>query len=115
MNNNSLTEKSFFEKVLLFVGIDVHKAKWVVTIRTYYLELKTYSMWPNAEELEKFLIANYPGADIRIVYECCFSGFWIYDYFFDRGYKIIVTPTNRIYKDGSTIKTDKIDSRKLAF
>ena len=106
---------SFFEKLLLFVGIDVHKSKWVVTVRTYDLELKTFSMKPSAEELEKFLIKNYPGADYRIVYECCFSGFWIYDYFTEKGYKIIVTPTNRIYKDGSTIKTDKIDSRKLAF
>ncbi len=44
-----------------------------------------------------------------------FSGFWIYDYFTEKGYKIIVTPTNRIYKDGNTNKTDKIDSRKLAF
>jgi transposase len=105
---------SFFENILLFIGIDVHKSKWVVTIRTYDLELKTFSMKPSAEELEKFLIKNYPGADYRIVYECCFSGFWIYDYFSEKGYKIIVTPTNRIYKDGSTIKTDKIDSRKLA-
>jgi len=109
------TNNSFFEKVLLFIGIDVHKLKWVVTIRTYDLELKTFSMKPSAEELEKFLIKNYPGAEYRIVYECCFSGFWIYDYFYEKGYKIIVTPTNRIYKDGSTIKTDKIDSRKLAF
>lgn len=105
---------SFFENILLFIGIDVHKSKWVVTIRTYDLELKTFSMKPSAEELERFLHKNYPGADFRIVYECCFSGFWIYDYFSEKGYKIIVTPTNRIYKDGSTIKTDKIDSRKLA-
>ena len=108
-------EVSFFEKVLLYIGIDVHKARWVVTIRTYDLELKTFSMKPSAEELERFLLKNYPGAEYRIVYECCFSGFWIYDYFSKKGYKIIVTPTNRIYKDGSTIKTDKIDSRKLAF
>lgn len=106
---------SFFENILLFIGIDVHKSKWVVTIRTYDLELKTFSMKPSVEELERFLLKNYPGADYRIVYECCFSGFWIYDYFSEKGYKIIVTPTNRIYKDGSTIKTDKIDSRKLAF
>lgn len=110
-----LNYTSFFEKVLLFIGIDVHKSKWVVTIRTYDLELKTFSMKPSTEELERFLHKNYPGADCRIVYECCFSGFWIYDYFSEKGYKIIVTPTNRIYKDGSTIKTDKIDSRKLAF
>ena len=112
---NDTENTSFFEMILLFVGIDVHKAKWVVTVRTYDLELKTFSMKPSAEELEKFLLKNYPGAEYRIVYECCFSGFWIYDYFFEKGYKIIVTPTNRIYKDGSTIKTDKIDSRKLAF
>jgi transposase len=108
-------ETSFFEKVLLYIGIDVHKTKWVVTVRTYDLELKTFSMQPSAEELENFLLKNYPGADYRIVYECCFSGFWIYDYFSEKGYRIIVTPTNRIYKDGSIIKTDKIDSRKLAF
>jgi transposase len=108
------SDTSFFENVLLFIGIDVHKSKWVVTVRTYDLELKTFSMKPSAEELEQFLLKNYPGADYRIVYECCFSGFWIYDYFSEKGYTIIVTPTNRIYKDGSTIKTDKIDSRKLA-
>ncbi|MCZ7609850.1 MAG: hypothetical protein M5U17_06750 [Ignavibacterium sp.] len=66
-DNNST---SFFDKVLLFIGIDVHKAKWVVTIRTYDLELKTFSMKPSAEELEKFLLKNYPGAEFRIVYEC---------------------------------------------
>ncbi len=104
----------FFEKKELFIGIDVHKVKWVVTVRTYDLELKTYCMQPQAEVLEKFLKTNYPGAIYKIVYECCFSGFWIYDYFTEKGYEVIVTPTNRIYKDGSTIKTDKIDSRKLA-
>ena len=69
----------------------------------------------SAEELEKILLNTYPSALLHIVYECCFSGFWIYDYFHQRGYDIIVTPTNRIYRDGSVVKTDKIDSRKLAF
>jgi transposase len=106
---------SCFENKDIYVGIDVHKKRWVVTVRTYDLELKTFSMQPIAEELEKFLIDNYKDALLHIVYECCFSGFWIYDYFNERGYKIIVTPTNRIYRDGSVVKTDKIDSRKLAF
>jgi len=106
---------SCFENKDIYVGIDVHKKRWVVTVRTYDLELKTFSMQPIAEELEKFLVDNYKDALLHIVYECCFSGFWIYDYFNERGYKIIVTPTNRIYRDGSVVKTDKIDSRKLAF
>ena len=107
--------KLFYKGKRIFVGIDVHKKRWVVTVRTYDLELKTFSMIPSAEELERFLVENYKGAIFYIVYECCFSGFWIYDYFHQRGYNIIVTPTNRIYRDGSIVKTDKIDSRKLAF
>jgi len=106
---------SAYDNKHLFVGIDVHKKRWVVSVRTYDLELKTFSMFPIAEELEKTLINSYPGALLHIVYECCFSGFWIYDYFHEKGYDIIVTPTNRIYRDGSIVKTDKIDSRKLAF
>ncbi len=106
---------SVFKDKNLFVGIDVHKKRWVVSVRSYDLELKTFSMSPIAEELEKFLVSNYKDALSHIVYECCFSGFWIYDYFHEKGYDIIVTPTNRIYRDGSIVKTDKIDSRKLAF
>ena len=111
----TVDDNMFFDNKNLFVGIDVHKIKWVVTIRTYDLLLKSFSMSPSAEALEKYLISNYPNAKFSIVYESCFSGFWIYDYFSEKGYKIIVTPTNRIYKDGSAIKTDIIDSRKLAF
>lgn len=107
--------ESLYKGKHLFVGIDVHKKRWVVSIRSYDLELKTFSMSAVAEELEKFLLNTYPCALFHIVYECCFSGFWIYDYFHERGYDIIVTPTNRIYRDGSVVKTDKIDSRKLAF
>jgi transposase len=107
--------KSCFDCKDIYVGIDVHKKRWVVTVRTYDLELKTFSMQPVAEELDKFLVNNYKDALLHIVYECCFSGFWIYDYFHQKGYDIIVTPTNRIYRDGSVVKTDKIDSRKLAF
>ncbi len=107
--------ESVYKGKHLFVGIDVHKKRWVVSIRSYDLELKTFSMSAVAEELEKFFLNTYPGALFHIVYECCFSGFWIYDYFHERGYDIIVTPTNRIYRDGSIVKTDKIDSRKLAF
>ncbi len=56
-------ENLFFEKKEIFVGIDVHKAKWVVTVRTYDLEIKTFSMQPVAEKLEEFLKTNYPGAN----------------------------------------------------
>jgi len=106
---------SVFSNKNLFIGIDVHKKRWVVTIRSYDLELKTFSMIADANKLEEVFSNNYRGALIHIVYECSFSGFWVYDYFKEKGYDIIVTPTNRIFRDGSLVKTDKIDSRKLAF
>lgn len=109
------TSVSVFKDKNIYVGIDVHKKRWVISIRSYDLELKTFSMEASAEELEKILTSNYKDALFHIVYECCFSGFWIYDYFHERGFDIIVTPTNRIYRDGSIVKTDIIDSRKLAF
>lgn len=107
--------ESVFKNKDIFVGIDVHKKRWVVTVRSYDLELKTFSMDASAEELERIFSKLYPGALLHIVYECSFSGFRIYDYFKERDYDIIVTPTNRILRDGSVVKTDKIDSRKLAF
>lgn len=107
--------KGVFSNKDIYVGIDVHRKKWAITVRTYDLELKTFGMPSSAEDLEKFLVNNYKDALIHIVYECCFAGFWIYDYFHQKGYDIIVTPTNRIYRYGSIVKTDKIDSRKLAF
>ncbi len=50
-----LGNTSFFENILLFIGIDVHKSKWVVTVRTYDLELKTFSMKPICRRIGKFL------------------------------------------------------------
>ena len=40
------------EKQIIYLGIDVHKKRWVVTVRSYDLELKTFSMFPIAEELD---------------------------------------------------------------
>jgi len=99
----------------LFIGIDVHKRKWVVTVRTYDLELTTFTISsPSAEKLERYLKRNYADMKYHLVYEAGFSGYSLYDYFHERGIDIIVTPPNRIHRDGSRVKTDTIDSRKLA-
>jgi transposase len=99
----------------LYVGIDVHKNKWVITIRSYNLELHTFTMADaSAEKLHRHLEREYPGKRYHLVYEAGFSGYSLYDYFHDRGIDIIVTPPTRIPRDGSRIKTDRSDSRKLA-
>lgn len=99
----------------LFIGVDVHKKKWSVLVRTKELELQSFSMnEPTPEKLHRTLEKNFPGAIYHIVYEAGFSGYSLYDYFHERGIDIMVTPPNRIPDDRSRVKTDRRDSRKLA-
>jgi transposase len=105
-----------FTNQIIFVGIDVHKKQWSVTINTGSQQIKTFSMNPDPKELIKYLRRNYPGGQYRSVYEAGFCGYWI-----DRQLKslgidnIIVNPGDvpTSNKEKSR-KTDRIDSRKLA-
>ncbi|GAB4177880.1 MAG: IS110 family transposase [Calditrichia bacterium] len=64
--------------------------------------------------LHKTLQSQYPGFRYHLVYEAGFSGYTLYEYFNGEGIDIIVTPPNRIPRDNSRVKNDKMDSRKLA-
>jgi len=48
----------------LFVGFDMHKRNWVVTVSTKDLQLKTFSMDPFPEALETLLSRVY-GIGVR--------------------------------------------------
>jgi transposase len=100
----------------LFIGIDIHKKSWVVTIRTRDIELRTFSMNPVPKELTRHLKTNYPNAEYYSVYEAGFSGFWAHRELVNLGINNSVVnpadvPTTHKEKDQ---KRDKIDSRKLA-
>lgn len=108
--------KPNFQGQHLYVGIDVHKKRWIVTIILSGMHLKTYSMDPKAEELIKHLRKQYPGAIYHTVYEAGFCGFWIDRTLRKAGIKnIVVNPADvpTTHKEKRR-KTDKIDSRKLA-
>lgn len=105
-----------FEGHSIYVGIDIHLKSWKITIHTDEFELKTFSQEPNAALLVKHLKLNYPGANIKCVYEAGFSGFWLQRELEKNGINCIVAhpadiPTMDKEKKQ---KSDKIDSRKLA-
>lgn len=105
-----------FENQVFYIGIDVHKNSWSVTIRTNHMELKTYSMKPDPKELINYLKRNYPGGTYKSTYEAGFCGFWIHKQLTEGGVDNIVihaadVPTT--HKEKVT-KTDKVDSRKLS-
>lgn len=105
-----------FTNQSVFVGMDVHKKQWSVTINLNGQQIKTFSMNPSPEELNRYLRKNYPGGEYRSVYEAGFCGYWIDRQLESLGIENIVVnpgdvPTSNKEKSG---KTDRIDSRKLA-
>jgi transposase len=105
-----------FKNQVFYIGIDVHKRSWTVTIRTDGMVLKTYSMKPDPGELARHLKRNYPDGIYKTAYEAGFCGFWIHKQLMECGIDNIVIhaadiPTTNKEKVN---KTDKIDSKKLA-
>jgi transposase len=98
----------------LFVGIDLHRLRWHITVRTEDVELFSGAI-PGQWGALRRLLDRYPGYQIRAVYEAGYFGFWLHDHLEDYGAKCVVTPPSLIPQDyGNHVKTDRKDSRKLA-
>ena len=115
MNKGNSSTLSF-ENQIFFVGIDVHKKKWHVTIRSSNMELKTFVMDPVPEQLSVYLHKNYPDGSFKAAYEAGFCGFWIQRKLSQLGVECIVVNPADIHTNQKEklSKTDKLDSRKLA-
>lgn len=110
--NNELN----FSKQKFFIGLDVHKQSWTVTVRGGNLELETYRMNPSAEELSVHMKRKYPNGDYYSVYEAGFCGFNTDRELKEYGIKnIIVNPSDvpTTNKERNR-KTDPTDSKKLS-
>jgi transposase len=98
----------------VFVGVDLHRKFWQVTIRTAEWEGKGFTVPPRWEALRSLLEAYGPDR-IKVVYEAGYFGFWLYDRIVEWGAECVVTPPSLIPREyGNRVKTDKKDSRKLA-
>jgi len=98
----------------LFVGIDLHKHRWHVTIRTADVEIFSNSIVGRWEDLRR-VISRYKDCQIHAVYEAGYFGFWLFDHLTQYGVDCIVTPPSLIPQEhGNRVKTDRLDSRKLA-
>ena len=98
----------------LFVGIDLHKLRWHVTIRTADVEIFCNSIVGRWEDLRR-VISRYKDCRIHAVYEAGYFGFSLYDHLTKYGVECIVTPPSLIPQEhGNRVKTDRLDSRKLA-
>jgi transposase len=106
--------KEVVKSEYLFVGIDLHKRTWHVTIRTDEVELFNGSVPGRWEALRK-LLHRYRAQRVHAVYEAGYFGFWLYDHLTEYGVDCLVTPPSLIpMEHGNCVKTDRRDSQKLA-
>ena len=98
----------------LFIGIDLHKQRWHVTIRTWDTEVFSASIPGDWGSLRRIL-DRYPGQRLQAVYEAGYFGFWLHDQLMESGIECLVTPPSLVPQEyGNRVKTDRRDSRKLA-
>ena len=98
----------------LFVGVDLHKERWHVTVRAADVELWSGSI-PGRREFFQLLLHRYRRCTIQVVYEAGCFGFWLHDHLIEHGVECLVTPPNLVPEEsGNRVKTDRKDSRKLA-
>jgi transposase len=98
----------------IFVGVDLHRMQWHITIRTEDVELFSGSI-PGKWECLKKLLDQYWESEQQVVYEAGYFGFWLHDHLVEYGAACVVTPPSLVPMEyGNHVKTDRRDSRKLA-
>lgn len=109
-------ELTVYSKTNLYVGIDVHKKQWSVSIYTDQIHHRTFSQLPSPEVLYAYLNSHFPGATVKCAYEATSFGWWIARQLEGYGYECLVVNPSDIPTTSSESqnKTDKIDSRKIA-
>lgn len=100
----------------IYIGIDVHKKMWTVSIYTDEFEHKTFTSPPKVKVLVGYLHRNFPGAIYRCAYEAGYSGYWICEDLRKEAIEcIVVNPSDIPSREKERrFKNDRIDSRKLA-
>ena len=79
MLNTNLQNSIDFNGQNFFVGLDVHKKSWAVTIRSKGIQVAHFTQPPGAEALARYLKKNFPGGSYHSAYEAGFCGTGIHE------------------------------------
>jgi transposase len=99
----------------VFIGLEDSKRSWKISCRSEKTEVHSASMPADYSVLCNYLRKNYPDCEVTVIYEAGFKGFGLHDRLENDGYSCIVTPPNKVTQEkDNRVKTDKVDSRRLA-
>jgi transposase len=117
MPTTKLQNSVDFEGQNFYLGIDVHKKSWSVTIRSLNLQLEHFSQPPSVKVLISHLTKKYPGGKYYSAYEAGFSGTGIHEQLCAAGMdNIIVNAADIPSTDKQNKnKSDVRDSKSIAF
>ena len=105
-----------FTAIHVYVGIDVHKKQWSVSIFTDAAHHRTFCQPPSPEALHSYLDKHFHDASITCAYEATKFGYWICRRLQTFGYECLVVNPADIPTSNkeSANKSDPLDSRKIA-
>lgn len=113
--HTKITETAFSGQNI-FVGLDIHKKDFKVSVIVDDMFYKTFTSPPNAQKVVNYLRENFPGAEYYSAYEAGFSGFGLHKQLTECKVKnIVVSPADIPTTDKERKqKEDKRDSLKIA-
>ena len=103
-------------KPKVFIGLDIHKKSWTVSIQTDLFFHKRYSMPSIAQDLYQYVERTFPNHEVHLVYEAGCCGFAVARYFLNLGWSVlVVNPADVKTGDKERYqKTDNLDSKNLS-
>lgn len=116
MPKTNLQKQNDFSGQNFYVGLDVHKKSWSVTIRSMGIQVGHFTQPPGAEALHDYLQRNFPGGSYLSAYEAGFCGTYAHEDLCKLGIKNIllhaadIPVTDKQKKN----KSDMRDSRAIA-
>ena len=100
------TKQINWDNFQLYAGIDLHKNKWVITVKTKESYLTTFVIPPSEEILLKTFQHKWAGAKIKAVYEAGCFGYTIAEYLNTNGIETIIVAPHKIpTAAGNFVKT----------
>lgn len=100
----------------LFIGIDVHKKSWAVSIRTDLFEHKTFNMPSDPDKLIGYVNQHFNGYPVECCYEASCCGFVAFRQLSRAGWNVKVLNPSDIPQSAKNRdqKNDRSDCRHLA-
>ena len=99
----------------IFAGLDVDKTSISVSILTHEHAVKSMKIPNDANNLIGYMRRNFPDQKVAFAYEAGPTGWGLYDQLAKQGHTcLVVTPSMVPTAPGARVKTNRIDSKKIA-